>query len=180
LASAIEELPVVDISNVHGVTESNVFVYPYPNLPPGGESGGGGMLLSMEDIVWVDFHWPDVYQDGTEDYPYSSLALGLENVPTSGTIRIKYGISSETPRITQPVRLEASGGPVRIGDPLAPQYNTTNQLLSRLNLFPIAPCESIGERSQGRRAITSIVARSVPERTNTRILPLNSLGPTQA
>jgi hypothetical protein len=86
------------------------------------ESGGGQgmMLMGSLDPVWVDFNVSGP-GTGVETDPFATLSTGLTEVADSGTIYIKPGESPETPRIEQPVRLEAPYGTTRIGDPTAGQ-----------------------------------------------------------
>ena len=65
-------------------------------------------------VVWVDFAYTGE-EWGSEAQPYNTLAEGVMAVASGGTIRIKSGASGSATRITTPVRIEASGGPVTIG-----------------------------------------------------------------
>ncbi len=64
--------------------------------------------------TWVDFAWSGP-EYGLEAYPFNTLFEGVRNVCPDGTVKIKTGSTSETIRITKPVRLEAVSGVVRIG-----------------------------------------------------------------
>ena len=74
-----------------------------------------GTVSATSPLVWLDFDYTGT-ELGTPSQPFSTLADALGNVSDSGTVRIYTGTSSETPRITQPVRLEAYDGIVRIGE----------------------------------------------------------------
>lgn len=63
--------------------------------------------------VWVDFHYSGE-EIGTETHPFNTLGEGLAAVEPHGTIHMRAGRGRERRRITQPVRLEAAGGRVRI------------------------------------------------------------------
>jgi subtilisin family serine protease len=65
-------------------------------------------------LIWVDFGYSGTPQ-GTQTEPFPTLTQGLAAVTPGGTLRITTGQTSERNRITQPVRLEAIGGPVRLG-----------------------------------------------------------------
>ena len=67
------------------------------------------------DLIWVDFDYIGL-EVGTSLAPFRTLDGALGVVSDEGTLRILSGTTSETPRITNPVRLEAFNGPVRIGD----------------------------------------------------------------
>lgn len=54
-------------------------------------------------------------EDGTEDFPFNSVAEALAEVADGGTIVFSPGISAETPIIDQNVTLMASGGTASIG-----------------------------------------------------------------
>jgi hypothetical protein len=89
--------------------------------------GGGGEELGD---VWVNFSHPGD-QFGTRQHPFNTLAGGLAQVASGGTVRIVSGTTGETARITQPVRLVAEAGPVALGRasgaPLLLQESETHQ-----------------------------------------------------
>jgi len=68
--------------------------------------------------VWVDFAYGGTGV-GTYGEPFNTLADALTFVPAGGTIKIKGDMgdsdTDETPRIAAPMRIEAIGGPIRIG-----------------------------------------------------------------
>jgi hypothetical protein len=93
--------------------------------PSGGQSISDRITLRIVDsidpaqiwdpaIIWVNFAFFGL-EDGTQFNPFNTLAEGAGRVVSSGTIRAVRGSSSEKVRITKPLRIEASGGPVRIG-----------------------------------------------------------------
>jgi prepilin-type N-terminal cleavage/methylation domain-containing protein/prepilin-type processing-associated H-X9-DG protein len=65
-------------------------------------------------LVYVDFAYEGV-ESGTDMEPFSTLVDALAGVTPAGTVLIFPGDSGETPEITKPVRIESSGGVVRIG-----------------------------------------------------------------
>ncbi len=65
--------------------------------------------------VWVDFNYSGIFQLGTYDLPYSTLASGVSAVTTGGTIFIKPGQSSETLTISKAMTINAVGGLATIG-----------------------------------------------------------------
>ncbi len=72
------------------------------------------LTVLAKSEVWVDFNFSGV-EDGSESRPYNTLAEVLNDVSTSGTIKIKPGFTAEIPFINQPVRIEAPSGSVTIG-----------------------------------------------------------------
>jgi len=72
------------------------------------------VFASRSPLVWVDFQHSGS-SDGTQAAPFPTLTQGLAAVSPGGTLRINSGQTGERNRITQPVRLEAVGGPVRLG-----------------------------------------------------------------
>jgi len=96
-------------------------------LPPL-ETGGGTLSLvvtangissdsvTIDGPVWVDFNYsPSSPQLGLYSAPFSTLAQGTDVVAQGGTISLKPGASSETPRIATAMTLKAVGGTVVIG-----------------------------------------------------------------
>jgi hypothetical protein len=71
--------------------------------------------VSFFGPVWVDFNYTGIFQFGTYDLPYSTLALGVSAVASGGTIYIKPGLSHETMTISKPMTLTAVGGAATIG-----------------------------------------------------------------
>jgi hypothetical protein len=119
----VEYYPFIPLETP-GATESaaltgGFFLPPLASVEePAGETNM--MLMGTMDPVWVDFEWQEPLE-GVEAAPFNTLQDGLANVVDSGTVIIKAGTSAEALTIDQPVRLEASGGTVRIGDPAAGQ-----------------------------------------------------------
>lgn len=70
------------------------------------------------DWVWVDFAFGGS-SSGTFEAPYKTLAAGISNVVTDGTVYIKgdtaQSTSGESLVISKPVRIQAINGTVRIG-----------------------------------------------------------------
>jgi len=64
---------------------------------------------------WVDFNYAGVTKNGTYDYPYSTLADGVSNIPAGRTLKIKTGSSKEAITITKKMRIDAFGGPATLG-----------------------------------------------------------------
>jgi hypothetical protein len=69
--------------------------------------------------VWVDFNYDGIYQLGDFTLPYETLAGGVSNVPSGGTIAINGSVqpstSSETLTISTPMTITAFSGPSTIG-----------------------------------------------------------------
>ncbi len=74
-------------------------------------------------LVYVDFSH-DGLESGADAEPFSTLAEGVAGVSPAGTIRIFPGDSGETPTISKSVRIESSGGLVRIGTASALRLST--------------------------------------------------------
>ena len=78
-------------------------------------------LLAKSSLVeaWVDFSCLGETETGTETYPFKLLSSGIAALADGGTIKLKgdgeWSWSSEAPRITKPMTLEAVGGSARIG-----------------------------------------------------------------
>ncbi len=71
-------------------------------------------LYGIDGATWVDFdHWG--FEFGSYPYPYNTLAEGVTNVPSGGTIMVKAGSTSETPTITKALTLRAFRGTVIVG-----------------------------------------------------------------
>ncbi len=67
-----------------------------------------------ETEVWVDFDYtgPEV---GGPLQPLTQLAEGARWTADNGTVKVKAGSTTETPRLARAMRVEANGGTVRIG-----------------------------------------------------------------
>jgi hypothetical protein len=80
----------------------------------------GAMLTLERAISYVDFSYNRAHGRGTLSQPFKTLAEGIDTVSDGGTVRIRgdatFTSTAETLRISRPVRLEAAGGNVRIGD----------------------------------------------------------------
>jgi hypothetical protein len=94
---------------VYGVTSTDVEVLWTP-VP-------AAIIIAMESAsaIWVDFDWTGA-EDGTEDYPFDTLANGLDWLDEYGTLKIKTGTSATTTTFSMSMRIEAHGGSVRIGE----------------------------------------------------------------
>lgn len=64
--------------------------------------------------VWVDFAHDGV-EEGSMANPFNSLAEGMDFVIPAGTVYVEPGNTSETPRITKAMRVEALSSAVRVG-----------------------------------------------------------------
>lgn len=80
-----------------------------------GRSNGSPYQVQDLAMAWVDFLHAGS-ELGTEGSPFNTLAEAIAALLDGGTIQIKPGNSIETMRITKPMRIEASGGAVRIGN----------------------------------------------------------------
>jgi hypothetical protein len=70
--------------------------------------------VSFYGPVWVDFNYLGVIL-GTYDYPYKTLAAGVNAVAPGGTIVIKPGTSTESMYIAKPMSIKAIGSGATIG-----------------------------------------------------------------
>ncbi|MEN6626236.1 MAG: choice-of-anchor D domain-containing protein [Candidatus Sumerlaeia bacterium] len=65
-------------------------------------------------LVWVQFGFAGT-ELGTPANPFNTIGEGVAAASSGATVRVLTGQSSEHPRITKAMRIEASGGAVRIG-----------------------------------------------------------------
>lgn len=96
-----------------------------PDLSPGTYSlqvianGIASTPLAFDAPVWVDFNYTGIFQFGTYDLPYKTMASGTNAVPSGGTILINGNIqpsaSAETMTISKPMTIRAANGPSTIG-----------------------------------------------------------------
>jgi subtilisin family serine protease len=71
-------------------------------------------LLAAE-AVYVDFDHTG-FEFGTWWWPYNTFTEGYAATPAGGVMVIKDGVTTETPSITQPMSIFATGGTVTIGN----------------------------------------------------------------
>jgi hypothetical protein len=64
--------------------------------------------------IWVDFNYTGP-ETGSEAQPFNTVLEAITALIPGGIIRMRAGSTSETLRLSKPSRLEAVGGPVRIG-----------------------------------------------------------------
>lgn len=87
------------------------------------ESSFSTVVSSTQDAavagsdLWVDFAGGGDFETGSPYFPYDTLAEGVDAVDEGGTVHIYSGDSSETMTLTKAMRIEASGGTVRVGVP---------------------------------------------------------------
>ena len=65
--------------------------------------------------VWVDFNYVGFLEVGSFSFPDKTLAKGVTDVPSGGTIAIKPGSSTEILRINKPMTIMAIGGSAAVG-----------------------------------------------------------------
>ena len=65
--------------------------------------------------LWVDFNYGGVFQFGTYTFPDKTLAKGVTDVTSGGTILIKSSNSHETMTISKPMTISSVYGPSTIG-----------------------------------------------------------------
>jgi hypothetical protein len=63
----------------------------------------------------VDFSCSFPWEFGTFDFPFNTLAEGLNAVPYGGFLKIMTGTSGETASINKRMHLQSYGGPVTLG-----------------------------------------------------------------
>lgn len=87
---------------------------------PGGFDDESWRITILPPPIWVDFAYTGV-EVGTFAQPFNTLAEAVAAADPNNAIRIKgntaQNSSNETSMVVAPVRLEAAGGPVRIGGP---------------------------------------------------------------
>jgi hypothetical protein len=67
--------------------------------------------------VYVDFNYTDLAGPGIGlfNQPFNTLSAGVSALDPGGTLSVKAGSSSATPRWTKAMKVKAFGGPVTIG-----------------------------------------------------------------
>jgi hypothetical protein len=73
-------------------------------------------LDAFNGIVWVQFDWTGI-ETGAENTPFASLEVAAGYVQSGGTVLIRPGGSDEVLTLTNPMRIEAPEGLVRVGIP---------------------------------------------------------------
>jgi hypothetical protein len=97
---------------------ANIGIHPVDN---GGTSPNEYMDVEVDignitSPIWVDFGFNGSPKNGTSANPYSTIADGVTHVSVGGTIFIKGPNSTPaTITIDKPMTIQASGGPVTIG-----------------------------------------------------------------
>jgi M6 family metalloprotease-like protein len=71
--------------------------------------------ILAEEETWVDFNYTGSIELGTFTRPYNTLTEGLSAVSYGGFLKIKTGTTSETATFAKPMRVEAYGGWVTLG-----------------------------------------------------------------
>jgi subtilase family serine protease len=83
---------------------------------PLGQGALDALVFTQGALVYVQFGL-SASGNGSWATPYNTMALGVANVPTNGTIIIKgAGSSSETMTISKPMTINAVGGAATIGN----------------------------------------------------------------
>lgn len=87
---------------------------------PGGSDNESWRITVLPPAVWVDFAYTGT-ELGTNAQPFNTLAEAVAAVVPGDPIRIKGNTAVshtlETPTLSTPMRIDASGGAVRIGGP---------------------------------------------------------------
>lgn len=100
------------------------FPYPYGSYPATiapdptyNATMAWGIYWDYDPVsLWVEFPYAGT-ETGTYSQPFNTLAEAILAAPVSGSIMIKPGQTSETIRITKPMRIESFNGAARIGAP---------------------------------------------------------------
>jgi hypothetical protein len=83
-------------------------------------NGNASGAVDFYSPVWVNFSYysADNFYFGFYDFPYNTLASGVANVASGGTIAIESSstVSGETMTITKPMNIISVGGPSTIGN----------------------------------------------------------------
>jgi hypothetical protein len=79
--------------------------------------GDGAITVEWVDeaCTWVDFNYFGIFEFGLFEYPYNTLAEGLNAVSWGGTLRIKPGTTPETAHISKAMKIDAYGGTATLG-----------------------------------------------------------------
>jgi M6 family metalloprotease-like protein len=102
--------------NDGGESSTAIHVRPFSN-------GDGSVTIEwpapLPAGTWVDFNYTGLFEAGTIDFPYKTLAGGLSAVPVGGTLNIKHGFSYLNLSVTnaKPIVIRCYGGPVTIVGP---------------------------------------------------------------
>jgi subtilase family serine protease len=118
------------LSCFHDITNGNntwsnspnlYYAYPGFDLCTGWGSPNGqnliNALVGLAGPVFVDFNYTGSVQNGSYDFPYRTLAGGINAVSPGGTIIIRSGgSSSETPTITKSMTIIAQDGSSSVGN----------------------------------------------------------------
>jgi subtilase family serine protease len=107
-------------SNTWSLSPNSYFAAPGFDLCTGwGSPNGQGMidaLVSYAGPVFVDFNYTGTTNTGTFDFPFKTLAQGVNTVSNNGTILIRTaGSSPETMTISKPMTIKVIGGPATVG-----------------------------------------------------------------
>jgi subtilase family serine protease len=114
----------------HDITNGNTFSSASPNaysatngydLCTGWGTPAGvnlmNALVGLSGPVFVDFTYGGTTNNGSWDYPFHTLAQGINAVSNYGTIfLINGGSSAEKPFITKPMRITAQNGIASVGN----------------------------------------------------------------
>jgi len=81
-------------------------------------NGNASAAVGFYSPVWVNFSNDSGFYFGYYDFPYNTLASGVANVASGGTIAIESSstVSRETMTITKPMNIISVGGPSTIGN----------------------------------------------------------------
>jgi hypothetical protein len=85
---------------------------------PKDEGGFGPCPPNIEDVRYVDAQatgFRETEGDGRSDHPFRTVIEGVLAVPTNGVVLIRPGTYAEALLLTRPMKLQSTGGPVRIG-----------------------------------------------------------------
>lgn len=82
---------------------------------PWGSSAVPVQVASTEPAIYLDFGFEGEGM-GTDSQPYATLSEAIAAIQPGEVLRIREGESREAIRIAKPMRLEAIGGSVKIGN----------------------------------------------------------------
>jgi subtilase family serine protease len=85
-----------------------------------GSPTGAGLinaLMPYSGAIWVDYTYIGATNDGTYNYPFTTLAQGVSAVSASGNIWFRNaGSKAETMTITKPMQIRAFNGAATVGN----------------------------------------------------------------
>ena len=116
MGSTYSLVPTADYNLVRLSDGSWLFHYleEVPSTSTGSNSWRFRFTPELLSGLWVDFDYTGI-EAGTSELPFNTLAEGVNAAASGATVNIVSGSTAETPTISNPMTLKASGGNVTIG-----------------------------------------------------------------